>query len=423
MFNTRAIRAKSGLSFSAGAIILLVIAVGCLAIHVLHLYVKFRANPPDAFGDFNFYLYAFNTVLEDPARLYDHDGLVAFLQGIGARSTGDDVFYAYPPQFALLFSPLALLTPLAAKFVWMSMSLVLFAIGVLLIVKMAYRGDERGVPILLVAIALLSFPLVEDAYDGQSNQLLFFLLAATFFLVDRGNRYVAGLVLGLAIVLKLTPLAIAGLLLLRREWRTFIAAMVVSIALTVITAVQVGPGVVLQYFLSDMPRLSALNQLVGGGGLPSNNSLRGAFQTLSAQIGMPMSSDMLTLVSLAFALAACLLSAYLVFRRHEDSRMDYALAAMTMLMAYPVLEPIHLLVALIPLLILFGTALESESRQLSAIKPKVELLLAAIAVLILFFAAKFVSYTVASLIIYGLCVARYFAPKVVRRRHRPTRFA
>ncbi|MFL9931204.1 hypothetical protein P0D88_18535 [Paraburkholderia sp. RL18-103-BIB-C] len=138
---------------------------------------------------------------------------------------------------------------------------------------------------------------------------------------------------------------------------------------------------------------------------------------------MPMSSDMLTLVSLAFALAACLLSAYLVFRRHEDSRMDYALAAMTMLMAYPVLEPIHLLVALIPLLILFGTALESESRQLSAIKPKVELLLAAIAVLILFFAAKFVSYTVASLIIYGLCVARYFAPKVVRRRHRPTRFA
>ena len=402
---------------------LLVIALGCLAIHILHIYMKFRANPHDAFGDFNFYLYAFNTVLVDPTRLYDHDGLVAFLQGIGARSTGDDVFYAYPPQFALLFSPLAMLTPLAAKFVWMSISLALFAIAVLLIVKMTYRGGERGVPILLVAIALLSFPLLEDAYDGQSNQLLFFLLAATFFLIDRGNRYIAGLFLGLAIALKLTPVAIAGLLLLRREWRTFIVAMIVSISLTVITAVQVSAGVVLQYFLSDMPRLSALNLQVGGGGLPSNNSLRGAFQTLSAQLGMPVSSELLTIVSLVFALAACLFSAYLMMRRQEDSRMDYALATMTMLMAYPVLEPIHLLIALIPLLILFGTAFESGDGRLSAINPKVELLLAALVVLILFFAARFATYTLASLILYGLCVARYFPTKVVRRRHRPARFA
>jgi hypothetical protein len=88
-----------------------------------------------------------------------------------------------------------------------------------------------------------------------------------------------------------------------------------------------------------------------------------------------------------------------------------------------VLEPIHLLVALIPLLILFGTAFESGGGRLSAINPKVELLLAALVVLILFFAARFASYTVASLILYGLCVARYFPPNVVRRRHRHARFA
>jgi uncharacterized membrane protein len=65
-------------------------------------------------------------------------------------------------------------------------------------------------------------------YWGQSNALLFFLLAATFFCIERGNRYAAGAFLASAIASKVTPLAIAALLLLRREWRTVIATVVFS---------------------------------------------------------------------------------------------------------------------------------------------------------------------------------------------------
>jgi hypothetical protein len=423
MANTSAIRAKSGFSLGVGAVLLLLIALGCLALHVVHIVAKFRANPADAFSDFNLYLYAFNAVLHDPARLYDHDALVAFLQGIGARSTGDDVFYAYPPQFALVFSPLSLLTPLAAKIVWFSASVALFAIGVFLLVKMAYRGDERSVGVLMVAIVLLSFPLLEDTYDGQSNELLFFLLVATFFLVDRGNRYIAGLFLGFAVAIKVTPLAIVGLLLLRREWRTVIMTMVVSIALTLLTTAQLGSRVLWQYFLSDMPRLNDMALAMGGGGAPSNNSVRGALQTLSAFAGMPLSGDTVGLISAAFALAACVFSGWLILRRHQDSRMDYALAIMTMLVVYPVLESIHMVLALIPMLILLGTSFEARTVQLSAIGPKLEMLLGAFAVLLLFFSARFVSYTVASLIIYALCLARYFSPSMKYRRHRARRLA
>jgi Glycosyltransferase family 87 len=423
MANTSAIRAKSGFSLGVGAVLLLLIALGCLALHVVHIVAKFRANPADAFSDFNLYLYAFNAVLHDPVRLYDHDALVAFLQGIGARSTGDDVFYAYPPQFALVFSPLSLLTPLAAKIVWFSASVALFAIGVFLLVKMAYRDDERSVGVLMVAIVLLSFPLLEDTYDGQSNELLFFLLVATFFLVDRGNRYIAGLFLGFAVAIKVTPLAIVGLLLLRREWRTVVTTMVVSIALTLLTAAQLGSRVLWQYFLSDMPRLNDMALAMGGGGAPSNNSVRGALQTLSAFAGMPLSGDTVAVISAAFALAACVFSGWLILRRHQDSRMDYALAIMTMLVVYPVLESIHMVLALIPMLILLGTSFEARTVQLSAIGPKLEMLLGAFAVLLLFFSARFVSYTVASLIIYGLCLARYFSPSMKYRRHRARRLA
>lgn len=423
MANTSAIRAKSGFSLIAGAVLLLVIAVGCLVLHIVHIVAKFRANPADALSDFNLYLYAFNTVLGDPSRLYDHDGLVAFLQGIGARSTGDDVFYAYPPQFALVFSPLALLTPLGAKIVWFSASVALFAIGVFLLVKMAYRGDERSIGVLMVAIVLLSFPLLEDTYDGQSNELLFFLLVATFFLIDRGNRYIAGLFLGFAVAIKVTPIAIMGLLLLRREWRTVVVTMVVSIAITLLTAAQLGSRVLWEYFLSDMPRLNDMALAMGGGGAPSNNSVRGALQTLSAFVGMPLSGDTVGLISAAVSLAVCVFSAWLILRRHQDSRMDYALAIMTMLVMYPVLESIHMVLALIPMLILLGTAFEGRTVQLSPIGPKLEMLLGAFAVLLLFFSARFVSYTVAMLIIYGLCLARYFSPSMRYRRHRARRLA
>ncbi len=79
------------------------------------------------------------------------------------------------------------------------MSIVLCAIGVILVARTAYRGDERSATLLLVAIALLNRPIVENVFWGQSNELLFFLLAATLFLMERGKRYWAGLFLALAI--------------------------------------------------------------------------------------------------------------------------------------------------------------------------------------------------------------------------------
>jgi hypothetical protein len=151
--------------------------------------------------------------------------------------------------------------------------------------------------------------------------------------------------------------------------------------------------------------------------------VKGALQTLSAFAGTPLSADTVGLVSSAFALGACVFSAWLILRRHQDSRMDYALAIMTMLVMYPVLESIHMVLALIPMLILLGTAFEARTVPLSAIGPKLEMLLGAFAVLLLFFSARFVSYTVAMLIIYGLCLARYFSPSMRYRRSRVRQLA
>ncbi|SAL66401.1 Polyprenol-phosphate-mannose-dependent alpha-(1-2)-phosphatidylinositol mannoside mannosyltransferase [Caballeronia arvi] len=420
MSSSRTMGRKSVLSLGTIAKVLLVFAACLLAERVPRsLYADFRANPADLFGDFNYYFYAFTTVLQHPgdlSRLYDHEALVAFLQSMGARNTGEDVFFGYPPQFALLFSPLAHLSPLAAKGVWAFGSIVLFGTGVAMLAKLAYRGENRAVPLLIVAIALLSRPLLDDFYLGQSNELLFFLIVATFFFIDRGNHFLAGLFLGTAIVLKVTPLAIAGLLLLRREWRTAIATAVTSLAITAFTAWQLGFQVMLHYLVSDMPRLNAQNLLLGGA--PANNSLRGAFQALSKFAGMSPSQSVLGAIWLVTAIVVCTIAVVLVYRQHADRRIDFALACTTMLVASPMLEPVHLVALLIPVAILFGTTLERAETRLSAIGPRVELVLASCAVLILFFSARNVGYFVAVSIVYVLCLGRYFAPVAAGQRGR-----
>ncbi|WP_250499899.1 glycosyltransferase family 87 protein [Caballeronia sp. GAWG1-5s-s] len=416
MLISRTATGKSAPSLGAISTTLIVVALAMIAARVPHVYAQFRADPANAFSDFNYYLYAFTTVLSHPADatvLYDHAGLVAFMRSIGARDTGMDVFYAYPPQFAWLFSPLGALSPLGAKTVWVGGSLVLFALGVAMVAKLAYRGADRGVVLLIVALALLSRPFFDDVYWGQSNELLFFLLAATFFFIDRGNRGLAGVFLGAAIALKVTPIAIAGLLLLRREWRTALFTFISSVVLTAITAWALGFHAIWHYVVSDMPRLNTQNLLLGGA--PINVALRGGLQTVMQSVGLGASQPMLGAVWLATASVVCTLAVVLVARRHADRRIDFALATMTMLVASPMLEPVHLVVALIPVCILFGTAFERPGARLSRVAPRVELLLASLAIAVMAFASRGASYTVAVWLLYALLVARYFATGGVTR--------
>jgi hypothetical protein len=418
--NTVPIQSKLTAKFLLLSSALIAVALGMLAARIPHLVTDFQARGIDALGDFQYYYYAFTVVLEHPLdawTIYDNQHIVAFLQQIGIRDIGAQSFYGYPPQFAVLFSWLALFDAATSRMIWSVMSLVFLLVGLALTLHLAYRGKRRGVLVLLVALAILCRPIVDEVYWGQSNALLFFLLAATFFCIERGNRYAAGAFLALAIAFKITPLAIAGLLLLRREWRTVIATAAFSIVIAAFTAVQTGWRVMLHFFSSDLSRLNEQILLVGGA--PFNSSVKGALQTLFATTGMSVSTAALGTMSMAFAAAVCLLAAYLVFKRSAVPRMDYALATATMLVASPVLESVHLVVVLIPLLILVGTSLEqTQAVSESALGARMELALVALTIALLMFSPRFVSYTVAALLVYALCVARYFPPANRRDRVR-----
>lgn len=390
----------------------LAVALGMLAARIPHLVTDFQARGIDALGDFQYYYYAFTVALKHPLdawTIYDNEHIAAFLRHMGIKDIGAQSFYGYPPQFAVFFSWLALFDVATSRVVWSAISLVFLLVGLALTLHLAYRGRRSEVLVLLIALAVLCRPIVDEVYWGQSNALLFVLLAATFCCIERGNRYTAGVFLALAIAFKVTPLAIAGLLLLRREWQTVLATVVFSTVIATLTALQLGWRVILHFFSSDLSRLN--EQILLLGGAPFNSSFKGALQTLFATAGMSVSTATLGALSTAFAVVVCFLAAYLVFARSTVPRMDYALATATMLVASPVLESYHLVVVLIPLLILVGTSLEqTQAVRKSALGARMELALVALATALLMFSPRFVSYTVAALLIYALCVARYFPP-------------
>ena len=107
-------------------------------------------------------------------------------------------FYGYPPHFAVLLSKLATWDLETAKKVWLNLCNFLYILGALMLISVLYKGKKVEVYFFLLSLALVSHGFISDAYLGQSNRLLFFLLSASVYLFYRKKAaWLAGIALRL----------------------------------------------------------------------------------------------------------------------------------------------------------------------------------------------------------------------------------
>jgi alpha-1,2-mannosyltransferase len=124
--------------------------------------------------------------------------------------------YIYPPFFALLLAPLALLPKAAANVVWLLIGQAALAAALLLTLRWL-RPSAWAVTTILVATATF-YPLWIDAVQGQANLPVLLLVTAGIAGIVQGKpRW--GAALGVAAALKLTPLILLAWLLLDRRLR------------------------------------------------------------------------------------------------------------------------------------------------------------------------------------------------------------
>ncbi len=129
------------------------------------------------------------------------------------------------PFSTLAVWPMAELTPLAAKHVWILLNLAfLVPIGWMLR-RMTELSYQR-----ISLVLLLSFPLYRNLLYGQFYILLLLLLTAACFSYLRGHRALSGALVAIAAACKVFPLLLLVFFLQRRDWRALASATITGLS-------------------------------------------------------------------------------------------------------------------------------------------------------------------------------------------------
>ncbi len=248
--------------------------------------------------------------------------------------------YIYPPIFALLASPLALLPTGAAGAIWLVINQVSLAASIA--IALLWRRPGRSATVAVIAVTLTFYPLWIDAAQGQANLLILLLVTAGIVgvLADRPHAAAA---LGFAAALKLTPGLLLAWLLLERRFRDALWMAIGFLAATGAGALVRGQDTVV-FFTRVAPALA------GGTAVYANQSLNGLLKRVLSvnpytQPWAPVGWTTLVLVLAALALIAF----WLVATRRDDA----AVRAWSFLPLLPLLSSVtwpHHLVIVLPVI-------------------------------------------------------------------------
>jgi alpha-1,2-mannosyltransferase len=247
--------------------------------------------------------------------------------------------YIYPPAFALLMVPLAVLPSSVALLVWALVNQGALLAAAFLTIRALHPG--RWALAAMVAATATFYPLWIDAAQGQANLLILLLVCLGLVgLTQRQDRLAAAI--GVAAALKLTPALFLLWLLLERRWR---AAVWMAAAFLATTAA--GAMVRFQDTLTFFTRV--LPALAHGTAYYANQSLGGFLARVGTANRYTDPWFLLPVVALMSLLGLLLVIAWYWRSREADprSRMLMFLPLLPLLSA--VTWPHHLVI-LLPLL-------------------------------------------------------------------------
>ena len=169
----------------------------------------------------------------------------AMLEGRNIYETGVELVNLNPPVWTVLISPLGLLEPLTAYRVFVLVSLVV-AVGYLAwtVEELRLRPGWTAVGVVML---LLSSPLLATLALGQVYPVLALGLVAAWMADRREKQEVSGVALGLVVALKPSLLPVLLWPIMRRRWRSLVAALVSGAVVTLVGVVVLGPGATFDY--------------------------------------------------------------------------------------------------------------------------------------------------------------------------------
>jgi alpha-1,2-mannosyltransferase len=252
-------------------------------------------------------------------------GARCVLDGVSPYLRSDPIHgypFTYPPFAAVLMVPLALLPTAVAAALWTGLSVACLA-GTIALVRRARGHDLTLWFVIVVSVASLALePIWQNVWFGQINLILMLAILAD---VVRPDRRTAGVLIGIAAGIKLTPLVFVVLLILiGRHAAATRATLTFGATLLVGWVAVPGGSVYWGERLLDPTR-------VGPPSLAHNQSISGA---LTRVLEGPPPTWMWLVVAGPIALLTVWVAA--AWWRRGDRALGAGLAALAMLIASPV---------------------------------------------------------------------------------------
>lgn len=176
------------------------------------------------FFDLRVYHGSIDTWVHHGGRIYDY------------RVPGTTYGFTYPPFAAVAMLPMSLLDLRTAIAAALLLNLAALALVLRLLAGPAWRRLGWFGWALLACLLALFEPLRDTFSFGQVNVLLLALVLTDAALLASGRGRFAGVGIGLAAAVKLTPALFIGLLLVARRWRAAALATAVALAATALAA-------------------------------------------------------------------------------------------------------------------------------------------------------------------------------------------
>ncbi|MDQ6709066.1 MAG: DUF2029 domain-containing protein [Candidatus Dormibacteraeota bacterium] len=266
--------------------------------------------------------------------------------------------YIYPAIFAAVLVPLTWISNDLAVRLW----LLLLQACVIASVVLVYAriGRPRRIELLaLIAVLVTFFPLINTMWTGAMNAVLLLLLTAAWACWHQRRDTAAGVLVGIAAVFKVFPVALLPYFAWRRDWRLVIAALATGIIGLLACLVVTGFAHNLYYFRDVLPHLA------GGTGYRENQSLAG----LAARLCDPSTADhgggagwcgRIVAWPPTFLVLGIIAASV---RRPGRSGLEFALAVAALPLISTVTWSFHLVVLILPIVLLIRFAVEHQAAR------------------------------------------------------------
>lgn len=178
--------------------------------------------------------------------------------GYFAKQTGADGQYLYPPFFSMTIVPLTYLSFEKAKILWHVFIFLLAGAAVFLTVRLLYEDYLTIALIAGVAVMMMEFTLpMQDLLFGSNITSIILFFSVAGLCLHKKYPTFGALFFALAVIIKLTPIVIVPLMVVRKQWKWLIAFCCWSVLLWGLSIWQLGWQNHREFVTQVMPAMSS----------------------------------------------------------------------------------------------------------------------------------------------------------------------